>query len=144
MPRLGRKWLRELPEGVTIHNSHVRRGVKTREDDEQETLFLMLDHLLPQYPILRFIYHVPNQGNASIQRGAKLRRMGVRSGVWDIGFDQRGHGGASLRIEMKVGTNGLSDTQMDWGHFYSISGFRMAVCYSAQDALDVIREYCGV
>lgn len=79
-----------------------------------------------------------NGGKRHISVATKLKRMGLRAGVWDYYF--RAHGVPSLWIEMKHGRNGLTREQMDWHDELVQMGDTFNVCYSAEEALRALIE----
>ena len=65
------------------------------------------------YPELRgLLWHVPNGGSRNKAEGAKLKAMGVVSGVFDLHFYYKHQ---LYVIEMKSDTGKLSEAQKDWG-----------------------------
>lgn len=57
---------------------------KITEDDLQVSCFEWIHLMLPQYPVLEWIIHVPNGGKRPRGVAGKLKAMGVKKGVLDI------------------------------------------------------------
>lgn len=87
------------------------------------------------------VIHVPNEGKRSEAAGAILKRLGLSPGFPDLFiFLARGkyHGFA---IEMKYGKGKLSPDQREWLRRLRSEGYATAVCYSADEAIELIKRY---
>ena len=73
-------------------------AIKT-EDGEQEALIMYCD--LAGIPVV----HIPNEGKRSTAYGARMKRIGLRSGFPDLFFPVARGGFHGLFVEMKVGSN---------------------------------------
>lgn len=87
-----------------------------------------------------FIYTFSgNGGKRHITTAIRLKRMGLKAGVWDYYFRKAGL--PTHWIEMKYGKNGLTKEQTEWREELSAMGDTFAIHYSAEDALrDLIRR----
>lgn len=107
---------------------------------------------------LEWIHHVPNGGSrggdprSRAIRGAKLKAEGVKSGVMDIFWPNPIGSYCGLYIEMKApkekpkkstSKGGLSDDQIKFGDFVVSVGYCVKVCYSWQEAVNALKDYCG-
>jgi hypothetical protein len=111
------------------------RKITPREEDEQIAVVQWCD--IVGIPVI----HVPNEGKRSPSMGAKLKRMGLRSGVPDL-FIPRSRGGYhGLFVEMKVGSNNPTERQKEWIRLLNQEGYACAVCYSFEEAIEVIGSY---
>lgn len=93
------------------------------------------------YPELALLFAIPNGGKRNAAEAAHLKRQGVKAGVPDLCLAvPRGeyHG---LYIELKVGKNKPTDNQLGWLRLLRQYGYAVAVCYSAEEAKDVIDKY---
>ncbi len=146
------QWVLDAPKSVTIHKEFAVKRSGLKETDQQQMFFKMLEYFTAKGRISeeqsQFTYHVPNQGTASRRLGARRKREGVQAGVWDISHDTCAYNEqyGRLRIEMKVGSNGLSEDQIKWAWYYEQEwcNTRMAVCYTAEDAMMVFCDYFGI
>ena len=104
------------------------------------------------HPELRWLFAIPNGGQRSAVAGARLRAEGARRGVWDLNLPVRRPGPlqtawCGLWIEMKAPglqnrkNGGLTDEQVEFGEFVKSQGYFTAVCYSWEEAKDVILTY---
>ncbi len=111
------------------------------EDLEQISVFAWAEAVKCQYPMLRLMYHVPNERKCSQAQGALLKRKGVKSGVPDIILDYPCNGYHGLRIELKYGRNKPSENQLRWLEMLDEQGYKTAVCYGAKEAINEIVKY---
>lgn len=114
------------------------------EAGQQEALFRWVQFRAVTLPELRMLYHIPNGGRRSAKEAAHLKRQGVRPGVPDLCLPvARGkyHG---LYIELKAGDNQPTDKQEEWLSALSAQGYAVAVCWSCEEAQQVLETYlCG-
>lgn len=122
------------------------RQVKTnKETQEQKDLMLWCKYQESKYPELALIFHIVNEGKRSARTGAELKRMGMKKGVPDICLPvPRGqfHG---LWIELKADrTKKATKEQREWLIKLSEQGYKAVLCYGADDAVKVIKEYLNL
>jgi hypothetical protein len=118
-----------------------------------------------KYPMLRWIYAVPNGGNRHIVTARKLKAEGVKSGVPDLclPYPKRGrvpmdasgedcfdtiYGDpfyfcCGLYIEMKTRTpmGKISKDQEEWIDYLKGVGYKVVACWSADEAIQAIEDY---
>ena len=123
-----------------------------------------------RYPELKNIFAVPNGGLRNKRVGVKTKMEGLKAGVPDLFLacaklpedfqdtfeqktytDKKGNvspywklsGGVyfGLFIEMKFGSNTTSKQQKEWIRKLRDKHYKCVVCYSWQDARDIILEY---
>lgn len=114
------------------------------EEKEQIMLFQWAEIAAYNYPELKTMYHVPNEGKRSKISGSRFKQMGLRSGVPDIILPVAHGGYIGLAIEMKYGRNTLTDNQRKWLDMLKKAGHMTAVCYSFDEAKNVILKYLGM
>jgi hypothetical protein len=68
--------------------------------------------------------------------------MGVKAGVSDLCLPYPKGVYCGLYIEMKFGNNRQQDTQKEFLADMAEAGHFVATCYSAEEAIKVIEEYC--
>lgn len=133
---------RDLPPGIEFHKRWRLARVHYSEDREQMELFERIFKWEETYPQLQDLFHVANQGAAGRAgriRQAKLQRMGLRPGVWDV-LDVHNR----LVLEMKANYNNLSPDQVKMAWRYHRAGIPMYVCWTARDAWFVVRKVLRV
>ncbi len=114
-----------------------------------------------KYPMLKWIYAVPNGGDRHKAVAAKLKAEGVKPGVPDLclpfpkplvvdsypealGVDVR-PGWHGLYIEMKSkDTKGrVSPEQKEWLEYLEFVGYKVGVAWNADQAIQILEDYIG-
>jgi hypothetical protein len=105
------------------------------------------DYLRMQYPKVLFT-HVANERQTSKMRGYKLKRMGVRAGMSDtLIFKSKYSNGSitpdyvGLAIELKIEPNKPTKEQLEVLKQLFDNGWKTAVCYSFDEAKEIIDNY---
>ena len=111
------------------------------EAQEQAALMQWAQMQSRRYPMLTRLHHIPNGGSRHKAEAANLKRQGVKAGVPDISLPWPAGGKHGLFIEMKYGKNRPTPAQRDWLAYLQSAGYAVAVCYSWQEAVDVILRY---
>lgn len=107
------------------------------EHDEQVLLF----EWAKTQPELEWLFAIPNGGYRHKAVAIKMKREGVRAGVWDIFLPIPRGEAHGLFIEMKYGSNTLTQFQKDFGEFAKAQGYKAKVAYNFEQARDYIQEY---
>lgn len=97
-----------------------------------------------QYPELKLLYHIPNEGKRSKATGARLKQLGLKSGVPDVCLPTAHGGYIGLYIEMKIKPNKPTENQQEWLRELRGAGHFTAVCYSFEQAQRLIEEYLSL
>lgn len=125
------------------------------EAAHQTALFAWATLQMKEYPELKWMHHIPNGGargndkRSAMIRGAQLKQQGVKIGVADIFLPIKRGEYSGLYIEMKKpdqkpkrdGKGGVSDEQQEFGDFVKTQSFGWCVCYSWDEAADLIIQY---
>ena len=114
------------------------------EATEQETLVNWCRLFENRYPELKLLYHVPNGGSRNRLEAANLKRQGVKAGVPDLCLPVPKRNYHGLYIEMKYGKNKTTEAQEEWLEALQQQDYKTAVCYSAEEAQEVIKDYLGI
>lgn len=117
---------------------------KRSEATEQEIVINWCEYNSPRYPELKLIYHVPNGGSRNQLEAVNLKRQGVKAGVPDLNLPVALNGFHGLYIEMKFGKNKTTEKQKWWLEQLQKQGYKTAVCYGADEAIDTIKEYLNI
>ena len=114
---------------------HNARGTDTftSEGSLQAQIFRALPTVVKPGVIF---FHIPNGEKRSKKTGAKLKRMGVRRGVADIGFVLAK--GRAAFIELKTGTGKPSDDQIEFRNDCERVGALYGVARSLEDVLSIL------
>jgi len=94
-----------------------------------------------KYPFDR-IYAIENERKANPQQSSRRKAMGVRSGVSDLFLPIARQGHHGLYIEMKSKKGTVSKSQEQFIKEVLSEGYIACVCYSADDAIRVLQDYC--
>ena len=118
--------------------------MKQTEHDEQVKLFQWAKLQSGKHPQLSMMFAIPNGGQRNIVTATKLKAEGVKSGVPDIFLAFPSNTAHGLFIEMKSAKGKLSENQREWMGALSSSGYRCAICFSFDEAKEVISKYLGI
>ena len=91
--------------------------------------------------LAKVTWHTPNQRNCSPQRGNKLRKMGVLSGVPDIFMAIPKGGYSGLFIEMKSPKGNLTPAQKMMLERLNNQGYKAISCRSVDEAITQTKNY---
>lgn len=119
--------------------------IQPTEEEEQKAFVDWLN--AKKYPH----HHSPNEGGGGRQnaiRGAKMKRLGMSKGYWDlvIYIPVKGITGTidsyqQVMVEMKRQKGGVvSSEQKVWGRIYEKAGIPCRVCKGANEAIKFIEE----
>lgn len=128
------------PRFRLTHDSDGYRVVRL-ESAEQITVMQWAANAMRIWPELRMLYAIPNGGKRDAREAAHLKRQGVKAGYPDLNLDVARGGFHGLRIEMKTPPNKPTHLQAAWHVCLREQGFRVEVCYSATEAIEVLRAY---
>ena len=115
--------------------------VQSKEEIEQATLFRWASYAQMQNEELKLMYHIPNEGKRSAAMGARLKAEGLKAGGPDVCLPTAHGGYIGLYIEMKVKPNKPTEHQKQWLRDLRKAGHFTAVCYSWEEAKELIEEY---
>jgi len=115
------------------------------EHAEQSALFSTLALYTNKYPMLQWVHAIPNGSYFHGHWGTirKAIEEGLTKGVWDVFVPVPVDDKADLYIEMKWGSNKLTDNQKQFRKDVG-EGYAWAVCYFAEEAAYAIGEYLGI
>lgn len=114
---------------------------KRSEATEQERLISWASWQQNRFPELKLLFHIPNGGSRNTLEAANLKRQGVKAGVPDLFLPVAKGTYHGLFIEMKWGKNTVTDKQDEWLHDLTVQGYKAAVCYGADEAIEIITNY---
>ena len=117
------------------------------EEQEQADLIDKIDRNLHLYPLLAWLFHIPNGGWRGMRAGRKMKQQGVRKGVPDLALHVARGGYHALFIEMKRAKSVPSDVsveQRDWHAYLRNAGYYVHVCKGCAHAWRVLVWYMGL
>lgn len=90
--------------------------------------------------------HIANERHCSPVYGRILRKMGLKKGVSDLFFPQSTSSNVfkGVWLEMKVKPNKPTQSQIDFMNDMTAEGYLTSVCYSAEEAILVLRAAYGL
>lgn len=119
--------------------------VKARsEHDEQVALFNWVRMFRKSYPALDWAFAIPNAAKRSKALAAYMKAEGLTAGVFDVFVPWPTGNYHGLFIEMKRKPNKLTKSQTAFGTEMVRRNFKAFVCYTADEAIAVIRDYLGI
>jgi hypothetical protein len=126
----------------------VRASSAPSEDAEQTAVIAWAEANAARWPVLEWLFHVPNGGARNAVTGARMKAAGVKRGVPDLCLPAprpRPDGGTfhGLFIEMKRAsrTNHTTPAQRRWLDYLQGAGYQVAVCYGADEAIAALEDY---
>lgn len=124
--------------------------MKHHEDTEQAIVFQWAAYI----PCLKWMFAIPNGAflagdkKARAVQMARLKKQGLKKGVSDIFLPLARNEFHGLYIELKRrrvdGRSQVSKDQSDFGKAMINEGYDYRVCYGADEAIAVIREYANI
>lgn len=110
------------------------------KEEAQQKLFVRWFKI--QYPFFsRLIMSIPNGQNVGGWRGQRLKDMGLLSGAPDLLLAVPTRRYSALFIEMKSITGNVTKMQKEIHAGLSLKGYRVDVCYSADEAIVACKRY---
>ncbi len=118
--------------------------MKHYEDAEQAAVFEWAGY----YKELRWMHAIANGGKRNIREAARLKKQGVKPGVYDIFLPMPMDHYHGLYIEMKrrkkEGPSRPTLDQLEFGLDMLEEGYKVVVCYGANEAIEVITRYADL
>jgi hypothetical protein len=119
------------------------------EHGHQMALFCWANQHVEQWPVLKWMYAIPNGGERNIIVAASLKAEGVKSGVSDVCLpvakkypnNEVANEFNGLYIEMKKPNGKESKEQKDFGAFVQQQGYAYHCCDHWEKARDVLIAY---
>jgi hypothetical protein len=112
-----------------------------REEKEMILFFDYVRYAARRDPRLASIYHISNEGKASIQRRITLARAGVLKGIPDICVPIPNGGYGALYIELKIKPNRASREQKRVIEHLNELGNLAVLCWSGTEAIQTLERY---
>jgi hypothetical protein len=84
---------------------------------------------------------INSKGQRYSPEGSKLKAKGVKSGVPDILIFNQRHGFQGLAIELKVGSNNLTASQIDFLIRFNAQGWLCFVSWSLEEVIYLLEWY---
>lgn len=117
------------------------------EHGNQAALFCWAAYNMQKYPMLRWMFAIPNGGFRTKAQAGQLKAEGVKSGVSDVFLPYSVNGIHGLFIEMKKpkadgkAAGKESDKQKEFGAAMGANGYAYVVCFTWDQASNYIETY---
>lgn len=111
------------------------------EHQEQKALMEWVEIAKNQYPQLKALFAIPNGEKRDISVAKRLKAEGVSAGVPDLFLAHPTFFFNGLFVEMKRKGGKISQEQQGWIERLNCNGYQVSVCYSAGEAIEVIKKY---
>lgn len=131
-------------EGIKRADKNKTSKQRVTEAEEQKALIQWAKFQEKKYPELKLLYHCPNGGTRNKLEAANLKRQGVKAGVPDLFLPVSRNNKHGLFLEMKVGRNKCTDNQKKWIRKLLEQGYEVKVCYSCEEAIQIIKKYLNI
>ena len=121
-----------------------RTRATTEHDEQKRLIHIIRNELAPKYPILRWLYSVPNGLKLHPAITTQMLNEGAKAGIPDLFLPVRSANYSGLYIEMKSAKGRLTEQQKQFKIFAESQGFKLIVPRSCDEALKEILNYCGI
>jgi hypothetical protein len=128
----------------------VKLGVKRRpkprelERPHQVALIKWVRSVNDAYPVLKFLYAVPNGGKRNLRVARKLKAEGVLAGVADLCLPAARRGYHGLYLEMKSEEGVATKEQKEFLRGVSAEGYCAVIAQGVDEARSVLEWYIGL
>lgn len=95
-------------------------------------------------PVYGLLFAIPNGGYRSKTTAAMLKAEGVQAGVPDLFLASPKRPYSGLFIEMKTAKGVVRPSQKEWAEKLKRAGYAVHVCYSADEAIEVLEKWGGI
>lgn len=112
------------------------------EDTEQINVVSWASWQRNLHPELALLHHCPNGGSRNRAEAVKLKQMGVVAGIPDLHLPVKKGNYIGLYIEMKYNKGRLEESQKTMLKALAAAGHYCVVCYGAEEAINILKEYC--
>jgi hypothetical protein len=127
-----------VKDGVIQFSKRAKRN--HFEDDDQMALIEALRHVrYGEHCVADIIFHPANGGKRNALEAARLKRMGVNPGVFDLVLPVSINSWRGAFLELKHGKNKATQLQKDFARRQYCFGYYVAIFWSWEDCMtDII------
>ena len=130
-----------LSKQPLVKPSRTKKRNAQPEAIEQERVIKWARDNENNYPFLWLLHSSLNGVKLSKNQAGRAKTQGMLSGVPDLFLPVPKNGFHGLFIEMKSGKGRLSTNQTCFLSKVELLGYKIAVCYSANEAIKTIENY---
>lgn len=127
------------PQYVPSRNPKTRAKSLNPESKMQRSCVKWFRYQYPQYK--KLFYSIPNGGHRNKVTAGIMKEEGQLPGVLDLFLAVPRHGFHGLYIEMKYGSNGLSQEQKEFIDAVESQNYKTDVCYTLESFINAIESY---
>lgn len=113
------------------------------EFQEQCALFSWAAYAQGAYPALKLLSASLNGVRLTPAQAGKAKASGMKKGEHDVRLPVARQGYIGLSIEMKHGSNRPTEEQLAWGALLEAENWKVAYCWTWEEARTVILDYLG-
>lgn len=124
-------------------NMNMKYALRS-EDTEQINIISWAGWQRNVYPELRLLHHCPNGGSRNKAEAVKMKQMGTMAGVPDLHLPVPKGVYSGLYIELKYDKGRVEESQREFMKMAASYGNYCVVCYGAEEAIGILKEYCGL
>jgi hypothetical protein len=117
--------------------------MKHQESSDQQALFQWSKLMQGQYPELSLLHSIPNGGKRNLIEAVRMKKEGIKSGVFDMFMPVARGDYHGIYLEMKIKGGRVSDNQKWWQRETTKQGYLSVICYGWEDARKEIINYLG-
>lgn len=112
------------------------------ESEIQKKFFEFIAIFEGRHPELRMFFSIPNGANKGFTARRLFKKTGLRSGIPDVLGCIAKQGKHGIFLEFKREKSGkISENQRRWQHDLRSWNYQVEVCYSAEEAINVVIDY---
>lgn len=119
-------------------------ALQPSEHQIQRSVIFWWRHACGTYGLPKFaLFSIPNGGMRDPITASRLQAEGLRAGIPDLMLARPVAEWAGLFLEMKAAKGRTSEEQDEVMGYLQRAGYRCAVCWSAEEAIQHITQYLG-
>ena len=134
--------------GKTQPTARYLYRVTPTEEEEQAAIVTWANANADRHPALHWLHHSPNGGYRTPATAAMLKRAGVKAGVPDLMLywrnDDADRQGLAIEVKRADHSNHATAEQNAWIRHLRAQGWRCEICYGADQAIGVIKDYLSI
>ncbi len=117
---------------------------KSPEEDLQRACIEWRNLHCVKYPLLKYMFHVPNGGKRPKGEAGKLKALGTKPGVPDLMLPIRNGNWAGLALELKSPIGVTTAEQDEWLAMLKESGYLVAIIKTLDDFIAYTKIYLNI
>lgn len=130
---------------VYDRNERVLLGLPQLEDDLHCDVIEECKYIkYKNKKVADYIHHSPNGGFRNKKEAARFKKMGTKKGFPDLFLFITTEIFKGLFIELKTGTNTVTEDQESMHRLLIEQGYKVVVVYSVKGAINAIKEYLNI